>query len=41
MNREIVEDEKVTMGFIDDSHLLTGRGVGGQERRNKRKKVEG
>lgn len=27
MNREVVEDDLVTPGIIDDSHLLTGRAV--------------
>ena len=38
MNREVIEDEQVTMGFIDDSHLLSDHGE--QERKNKRKKTK-
>ena len=37
MNKEIIEDDQVIKGFIDDSHLLNDRGA--QERKNKRKKL--
>ena len=36
MNHEVIEDEKVTMGFIDDSHLLTSHID--DKHKNKRKK---
>ena len=38
MNQEIIEDEEVTKGYIDDSHLLNDHGA--QERKNKRKKTD-
>ncbi len=38
MNQEVIEDEQVTKGFIDDSHLLSDHGE--QGRKNKRKKTK-
>lgn len=41
MNREMVDDEDVVMGSIDDSHLLTGRKEGqGASSPSKRARVE-
>lgn len=36
MNKEIIEDRQVTMGHIDDSHLLNDASA--QERKSKRKR---
>lgn len=38
MNQEVIEDEQVTKGFIDGSHLLSDHGE--QGRKNKRKKTK-